>query len=306
MPHHHHHQHGAPIQSLSTVFILSITLNLLYVGIEALVGLSQHSLGLLSDAGHNLSDVFSLLLALLAYRLAAIPQTRRFTYGYRRAGILVALANAIILLIAIGAIVIESIHKFAQPAPHLDGSTIATTAGIGIIVNGLTAWLLMRKQAHDINIHGAYLHMLADTLVSIGVVLSGIAVTLTGWTIIDPIISLIIAAVILASTLRLLNESVRLAIDAVPEQIDRDAIETLFTRQDNVIEAHHLHIWALGTTDTALTAHIVVADLKRWEPTKANLKTALATLGITHATLEAETTDSHCHDTNCGTAHHHK
>ena len=169
----------------------------------------------MSDAGHNLGDVFSLLLALIAFKLSATKPNERFTYGYRKGSVLISLLNAIILLVAVGAILLESIHKFANPAP-VDGSAIAWTAAAGIVVNGFTAYLLMRHQKNDINTRGAFLHMAADTLVSVGVVISGIVISLTGWTVIDPIVSIIIAVVILVSTWQLLSESVRMSIDAVP------------------------------------------------------------------------------------------
>ena len=176
---HHTHGHEHRIGSLNGIFIVSIVLNLLFVVVEAAVGFHENSLGLLSDAGHNLGDVFSLLLALLAFKLAKIHSTKRFTYGYRKSTVLVSLLNAIILLAAVGAIILESIHKFNDPVP-VNGAAVSWTAGAGILVNGLTAWLLMKSQKDDLNVRGAFLHMAADTLVSVGVVISGIAISLTG------------------------------------------------------------------------------------------------------------------------------
>lgn len=296
MEHHHHHEHR--ITSLNGIYITAIVLNLSYVIIEAGIGFWSNSLGLLSDAGHNLSDVFSLLLAMIAFKLSSTRSTRRFTYGYRKSSVLISLLNAIILLIAIGAIIIESIHKFRYPA-EVNGSAISWTAGIGILVNGFTAWLLMRQQKHDINTRGAFLHMAADTLVSAGVVVSGIFISLTGFSIIDPVVSLIIAAIILVSTWKLLAESLRMSIDAVPEQIDIDAVQKMMSSVPGVTDVHHLHIWPISTTEIALTAHVVIDDLPKMEEVKGTLKHRLHDAGISHSTLEMETDGSRCHEHTC-------
>ena len=293
MAHEHHHHHTAPTQSLNGIFIFSIVLNVLFVLIEAGVGFWQNSLSLLSDAGHNLSDVFSLLLVLVAFRLAKVHSNEHFTYGYRKSTVLISLLNAVILLIAVGAIVIESIHKFSEPA-QVNGIAISWTAGVGILINGLTALLLMHGQKSDLNVRGAFLHMLADTLVSVGVVISGIVIYYTGWN-----ISLIIAAVILISTWELLADSLRLAVDGIPEGIDRHEIERLLTEDEQVQEVHHVHIWAISTTETALTAHIVLKDLSSWSQVSEHIKHELAEHGISHATLEPETPDAICHNKEC-------
>ena len=298
MEHHHHHHHSVPTQSLNGIFILSIILNGLFVLIEAGVGLWQNSLSLLSDAGHNLSDVFSLLLVLIAFRLAKVQRNERFTYGYRKSTILISLLNAVILLVAVGAIVIESIHKFSEPV-EVNGIAVSWTAGVGILINGATALLLMRGQKSDLNVRGAFLHMAADTLVSIGVVISGIVIHYTGWTVIDPIVSLIIAAVILISTWELLSDSLRLAVDGIPEGVDLQEIEQLLVAEEHVKEAHHIHVWAISTTETALTAHVVLDNLACWPQVSEHLKHTLAEHGISHATLDPETPDSHCHDHEC-------
>lgn len=298
MEHHHHHHHSAPAQSLNGIFILSIILNGLFVLIEAGVGLWQNSLSLLSDAGHNLSDVFSLVLVLIAFRLAKLQRNERFTYGYRKSTILISLLNAVILLVAVGAIVIESIHKFSEPT-EVNGIAVSWTAGVGILINGATALLLMRGQKSDLNVRGAFLHMAADTLVSVGVVISGIIIHYTGWTIIDPIVSLIIAAVILISTWELLSDSLRLAVDGIPDGVDLQEIEQLLVEEEHVKETHHIHVWAISTTETALTAHIVLDDLACWPEVSERLKHELSEHGIAHATLEPETPDSHCHDREC-------
>ena len=295
---HHHHHHAAPTQSLNGIFVFSIVLNILFVLIEAGVGLWQDSLSLLSDAGHNLSDVFSLVLVLVAFRLAKVHSNPRFTYGYRKSTVLISLLNAVILLVAVGAIIIESIHKFSEPT-DVNGIAVSWTAGVGILINGLTALLLMHGQKNDLNVRGAFLHMAADTLVSVGVVISGIVIFRTGWTFIDPIVSLIIAGVILVSTWELLSDSLRLAVDGIPEGIDSKEVEQLLLADEHVTEAHHLHIWAISTTETALTAHIVVDNLNCWPEVSEHLKHSLSEHGICHATLEPETADAPCHHKEC-------
>ena len=297
---HEHHHHVEQLTSLNGVFILSIILNLLFVLVEAGVGIGTGSLGLLSDAGHNLSDVFSLLLALIAFRLATSHATKRFTYGYRKSSVLISLLNAIILLVAVGVIFVESVHKLTDISSiELSGSAISWTAGIGILVNGFTAWLLMRQQAHDVNTRGAFLHMLADTLVSVGVVISGIVISLTGWNWIDPVIGILIAIIILISTWKLLAESLRLSIDAVPESIDPDDIVEEMKEVSGVTDVHHLHIWPISTTEVALTAHVVLDDLKTMTDTVPALKKKLKDHGIGHSTLEVETPDSPCEEHDC-------
>lgn len=295
---HHHHHHAAPTQSLNGIFILSIILNGLFVLIEAGVGLWQDSLSLLSDAGHNLSDVFSLLLVLIAFRLAKVQRNERYTYGYRKSTILISLLNAVILLVAVGAIVIESIHKFSEPT-EVNGIAVSWTAGVGILINGATALLLMRGQKSDLNVRGAFLHMAADTLVSIGVVFSGILIYYTGWTVVDPIVSLIIAAVILVSTWELLSDSLRLAVDGIPDGVELQEIEQLLLAEEHVKGAHHIHVWAISTTETALTAHVVIDDLSCWPQVTEHIKHTLAEHGINHATLEPETEEHQCCDKEC-------
>ncbi|MBP5381915.1 MAG: cation transporter [Bacteroidales bacterium] len=299
--HHHHHHHGADLQAagaLRGIYILSIVLNLSFVFVEAGIGLWKGSLGLLSDAGHNLGDVFSLLLALIAFKLSATRPNERFTYGYRKGSVLISLLNAIILLVAVGAILMESVRKFAHPAP-VDGSAVAWTAAAGILVNGLTAFLLMRHQKNDINTRGAFLHMAADTLVSVGVVISGIVISLTGWTVIDPIVSVVIAVVILVSTWRLLSESVRMSIDAVPESVSPSEVLAEMLEVQRVSDVHHLHIWPISTTETALTAHIVLSEGAESEEVVPEVKKHLKHCGISHATLETERKGHACGEQEC-------
>ena len=294
--HHHHHHHA--IERLSTIYIVAVALNLAFVIVEVIAGVVGHSLGLLSDAGHNLSDVFSLLLAMVALKLASSHATRRFTYGYRKASVLISLLNAIILLVAVGAIMVESVRKFMHPS-DVNGTLIIWTAAVGIVINGLTAWALSRQQQHDINTRGAFLHMMADTLVSAGVVVSGVVINLTGWTIVDPIIGLVIAVVILVSTWSLLSESLRMSTDAVPEGFDVDDVKQKIESQEGVLNVHHLHIWPISTTETALTCHVVIPSSDRLEEVTDRVKHLLDEMGIHHSTLELETSSSHCHDHDC-------
>ncbi len=300
--HHHHHHHAHAIERLSTIYVVAVALNLTFVVVEAAAGFIGNSLGLLSDAGHNLSDVFSLLLAMVALKLASSHATKRYTYGHRKASVLISLLNAIILLVAVGAIIVESIGKFFNPA-EVNGTLIIWTATVGIVINGLTAWALSRQQQHDINTRGAFLHMLADTLVSIGVVVSGIVIKYTGWSIVDPIIGIVIALVILVSTWNLLSESLRMSTDAVPEGFDVDDIAQKIESQEGVLNVHHLHIWPISTTETALTCHIVIPEAAMLEEVTDRVKHLLDDLGIHHSTLELETRSSHCHEHECCSTH---
>ena len=276
---------------------IAIILNLLFVGVEAGVGLWQNSLSLLSDAGHNLSDVFSLVLVVVGMHLVKVHSDEHYTYGYKKSTILISLANALLLLVAVGVIIAESVHKLREPAA-IDGTVISWTAGVGILINGVTTLLLMRGQKGDLNIRGAFLHMAADTLVSIGVVISGIVIKHTGWFIIDPIISMVIAIVILISTWDLLRDSIRLALDGVPEGIEVDEVAELMRDNEHVRDVHHLHIWAMSTTENALTAHVVIDDEHEAAAVRKALKEALSTKGITHATIEIESGDACC-DKEC-------
>ena len=295
---HHHHHHAHAIEKLSTIYIVAVALNLAFVIVEAVAGIVGNSIGLLSDAGHNLSDVFSLLLAMIALKLASSHATKRFTYGHRKASVLISLLNAIILLVAVGAIIVESVEKFFNPT-EVNGTLIIWTAAVGIVINGLTAWALSRQQKHDINTRGAFLHMLADTLVSVGVVISGVVIKYTGWTVVDPIIGLVIAVVILVSTWELLSESLRMSTDAVPEGFDVDDITKKIEDVDGVLNVHHMHIWAISTTETALTCHIVIPEAAMLEEVTDRVKELLDSIGIHHSTLEMETNSSHCHDHDC-------
>lgn len=293
---HHHHHHDLSADAVKgRAFMLGIILNTLFVIGEFAAGFLFNSMGLLADAGHNLGDVSGLLISLAAFLLAKKRYLPNYTYGLRKGTIWASLLNAAILLIAVGAIVTECIRKFLHPS-EVGGWPIIITAGIGVVINGLTVFFFQREKEHDLNVKGAYLHMLADTMVSVGVVLSGVLILWTGWDITDPLIGLVIAAVILFSTWGLLKESVRLAMDGVPAGIHVETIRKHMLEEPNVEAVHHLHIWPISTTENALTAHVVLADLQKLEETKKRLHEELEEHGICHATLEFESRTAQCPD----------
>lgn len=291
MAHEHHHHHHHPTltydQTTGRNFILGIVLNLAFVLVEAGAGLWLGSLALLSDAGHNLSDVFSLLLALLAFRMMRIQPSQKYTYGYKRMTILVSLVNALLLFVAVAAILWSSVEKILHPSP-VQGDVVAWVAGIGILVNAFTAYLFFKGKDRDLNVKGAYLHMAADTLVSVGVLVAGVVIQLTGWYIVDPLIGIVVGVAILFSSWGLLRDSMTLTLDGVPRGIDPKKVKQTMLDQKGVIGVHHLHIWALSTTENALTAHVVVDDLAEEKEIKHAVKDALTGVGIQHATLELE------------------
>ena len=288
MAHSHSHDHPRTLDHLNRAFMIGIVLNLSFVAVEFIAGLRFDSIALISDAGHNLSDVISLVLALIAFKLAHIRPNARYTYGYKKSTVLVSLLNACLLLIAVGAILVESIRKLYDPQP-VAGESIAWVAGIGIAINAFTAWLFIRDKEKDLNVKGAYLHMAADTLVSVGVVVSGLLIGRTGWYVIDPIMGIAIALIILFSTSKLLLTSLRLSLDGVPEGIDSEKIsKELLDSLPEIRDIHHLHIWAISTTENALTAHVVIRSLDEMDTVKHYLRKRLSEYGIRHATLEFE------------------
>ena len=296
---HHEHHRNMDVAQAGQTLVVGIVLNVLFVVVELIMGWRYNSLGLLSDAGHNVGDVFSLVLALVAYRLMRVQASKRFTYGYRKSTVLVSLLNAIILLVAVGAIVVEAVRKLQSPA-DVNGEAVSWTAALGIVINGITAYMLMQSRKDDLNLRGAFLHMAADTLVSVGVLLSGLAIMWWGITIIDPIISLVVAGVILISTWRLLTDSLCLSIDGVPAHIDVDEVMQSVNSIEGVVEVHHLHIWAISTTQNALTAHIVIDNIDNMEIIKTAVKSRLSDKGISHITIEVEAQGvSSCHEHDC-------
>lgn len=290
MTHAHNHTHPAPT-AVGRALTIGIVINLVYAAIECGIGLWQGSMGLVADAGHNLSDVAGLALALIAVRLAQRRASARYTFGYRKASVLISLLNALLLLAAVAGIVWECIEKFLDPQP-VGGWTVAVTAAVGVAVNFFSARLLTAGRQDDLNIRGAYLHMVLDALVSVGVVVSGVAIGLTGWEIVDPIVGLIVAAVIVYSSWHLLTASLRLAVDGVPDGVDPETLRQAMLQVEGVSDIHHLHVWALSTTQNALTAHVVVGDLARSEAVRHALRETLSAHGIDHATLEVETRET--------------
>jgi cobalt-zinc-cadmium efflux system protein len=256
--HHGHHGHSHAPASFGTAFAVGVALNAGFVIVEVVYGLVAHSLALVADAGHNLSDVFGLLLAWGAAVWAKRPATDRHTYGWRRSSVLAALANAMFLLASVGVIAWEAVQRFRAPAP-IAAPTMIWVSALGIAINGVTAWLFMAGRKGDLNIRGAFQHMLADAMISAGVVVAGIVIMFTGWLWLDPVVSLVLVAVIVAGTWNLLCDSFNLALDAVPAGIDKTAVQKYLAALPGVADVHHLHIWGLGTTDTALTAHVVLA-----------------------------------------------
>lgn len=298
---HHGHGHGhghahdhAPPARWDRAFAIGIALNLAYVVAEAGAGLALGSVALLADGGHNLSDVLSLAVAWGGAALARRTPSKRFTYGLKGSTILAALANALLLLVALGAIALEAVQRFAAPS-HVPGLTVSAVAAVGIAVNAATAWLFARGREGDVNIRGAYLHMLSDALVSAGVVIAGVVIWLTGAAWIDPLASLVIAALIFWQTWGLLRETVEMALAAVPRGIDYDAVEVALAALPGVTEVHDLHIWPMSTTEPGLTAHLAIPG---GHPGDAFLHDAQEMLhhrfGIGHATIQVETGAGPC------------
>ncbi|QDU86800.1 Cadmium, cobalt and zinc/H(+)-K(+) antiporter [Pirellulimonas nuda] len=284
----HNHSHHQTTVNYGRVFAIGIGLNLAYVAVEAGFGFWNGSLALLSDAGHNLSDVVGLLLAWGGHALSRFTPTTRHTYGWGGSTILAALFNALILLAAVGAIVLEAVQRLITPAP-VGGPTIAVVALVGVVVNTVTALLFVAGSKHDLNLRGALLHMAADAAVSLGVVIAGLAIWYTGAQWIDPVTSLLVAAVVFFATWGLLKESVNLSIQAVPQGIDPVEVARFLAQVDGVASIHDLHIWAMSTTQNALTVHLVTPDLERTDPFLHQLKHDLHDrFGIDHMTVQIE------------------
>ena len=299
--HSHHHDHSAKLTSVNTAFIIGIILNFLFVIIEVIVGLFIHSLSLLSDAGHNLADVGALALSLLAFRLMKVKSNKKYTYGYRKTSIIVALFNAMVLLVSIGAIAYEAVHRFISPEP-IQGATISIVAGIGILINATTALLFLRDKDKDMNIKSAYLHLMSDAIVSLGLVIGGIVIFYTHWFWIDSVLSIVVALVILLSTWRLLKDSLRLSLDGVPENIHLDDIKATAMKITGVKDLHHIHVWAISTSENALTAHLVLQNdlsIEQEQKIKHELKHKFEHQNIHHITIETERENEHCEKGEC-------
>lgn len=300
-----HHHHGDP-NDHGRAFVIAIALNTVFVVVEFAYGFIANSTALMADAGHNLSDVLGLLLAWGATILARRTPNERYTYGLRSTSILAALANAMFLMVACGAIAWEAMQRFSQP-PVVAGLTVTLVAGLGIVINGLSAWLFVKGSKGDLSIRGAYLHMAADAAVSLGVVVAGATMMFTGWYWLDSVTSLVIVVVIVLGTWGLLRDSVQLALSAVPAHIDVSAVETYLRQSPGVTDVHDLHIWGMSTTESALTVHLVIPE---GYPGDAFMDDLMRTLkerfSVQHSTLQVEqgTTDHVCSLHPAGIAAH--
>ncbi len=282
------HAHGVVTQGINTRMAIAVALNLIFVVIEAGFGFLSNSVALIADAGHNLSDVLGLVFAWTAMYLGRRPPGARFTYGLGRSSVLAALANAVLLLLACGAIAWEAVGRLASP-PAVAAGTVMGVAASGIVINGTSAWLLHAGSHGDLNRRSAFIHMLGDAAVSVGVLLSGALIMFSGWSRIDPIVSLLIVAAILVSTWGLLRDSLHLSLDGVPASVNSSAVMSYLADQRGVTDVHDLHIWALSTTSVALTAHLVVPDRGAEDALLNSITPNLKRrFHIHHATLQIE------------------
>ncbi len=300
---HHNHDHAPVLTNVNKAFIIGISLNFIFVIAEVVAGLITHSLSLLSDAGHNLADVGTLALSLLAFRLMKVKSNEHFSYGYRKTSILAALFNAVLLLVSIGAIIYEAIQRFLHPEP-VPGLIISIVAGIGIFINATTALLFFRNKEKDINIKSAYLHLISDAVVSAALVVGGIVIIYTGWFWIDSALSVVVAIVILITSWGLLRDSLRLSLDAVPANVKIDKLKAVALKIDGVKDLHHIHVWAISTTENALTAHLVVnktVSIENEQLIKRGLRHELLHQNVHHVTLETEWEGELCSEAACET-----
>ena len=296
---HHHHDHGHHHDhhhaDFGRAFAIGISLNLIFVAVEVVYGLKANSTALLSDAGHNLSDVLGLAIAWGGAKLAARPPTKRYTWGLRSSSILAAMANGLLLMVALGAIALEALQRIADPQP-VAGPVMMAVAAVGIVINGVTALLFARGRKGDINIRGAFLHMVGDAAVSAAVVVAGLLILWTGVSLIDPVLSLIIAALIFWQTYGLLSKSVAMSLGAVPEGIDYDAVADALAAQPGVARVHDLHIWPSSTTETVLTAHLVMPNGPPGDSFLSALSKVLHDrFDIDHMTIQIEQGDADSH-----------
>jgi cobalt-zinc-cadmium efflux system protein len=286
--HAHGHAHALPQDGVSLRMGVAVALNLIFVLVEGGFGFISNSVALIADAGHNLSDVLGLVCAWGALVLGRRPPGAKFTYGLGRTSVLAALANAVLLLLACGAIAWEAVSRLAAPPP-VAGRTVMMIAAVGIVINGISAWMLHAGSHGDLNRRSAYIHMLSDAAVSAGVLISGLLILFTGWSLLDPIVSIVIVAVILTTTWRLLRDSLTLSLDGVPASVNSSAVMSYLADQRGVTDVHDLHIWALSTTSVALTAHLVVPDRGAEDALLTSLTPDLKRrFRIHHATLQIE------------------
>lgn len=286
--HGHNHGHSHAPANYGFAFGFGIILNTIFIIVEIIFGILGDSLALLADAGHNVSDVLGLIIAWIAVWLGKKSPTNKRTYGFKKSSILAALFNAVFLLVAIGAIAWEAIQRFSSPEP-VAGKTVIIVAFIGIVINTVTALLFMSGRKNDLNIRGAFLHMAADALVSLGVVIAGFIILWTGWQWLDPLVSLVISIVILFGTWGLLNDSINLSLDAVPEGIDIIKIKDYFSGLPTILEVHDLHVWGMSTTEAALTVHLIRSEIDNNDELLQKLTKELHDqFSIEHATIQIE------------------
>lgn len=295
MAHNHSHTISNPSE-INRSFLIGITLNAIYVVVEIIFGLQNNSTSLLSDAAHNIGDISGLLLAFLAFKLQKIKPSKVFSYGLKKGSIVTSFINSILLAFAIGAIAWEGVHKIMNPQP-LSGTTIILVALMGVIINFISALLFKKNQKEDLNIKAAYWHLMADAMVSLGVVLSGVLIHYYHWYILDGIAAIIIAIVVLFSTWRLFKDSAIAILDGVPASVNSDEIKEHLIGIKDVKDIHHMHIWGVSTNENALTAHIVVSDFENIPAIKSLLKEELKEHNITHSTLEFELPTENCEET---------
>ena len=287
---HHGHHHGS--MDFGRAFAIAATLNIALVIAQIVFGVLANSVALIADAGHNLGDVLGLLLAWGAHGMARWQPTKRYTYGFRSASILAALFNGIILLVATGAIAWEALRRLSGMT-EVAGVTVMVVAAVGIAVNGLSAWLLMAGREGDLNVRGAFLHMLGDAAISLGVVAAGAIIFATGWNWLDPVASLVIAVLVVWGTWGLLREAIMMSLDAVPRGVDGGRVESYLRGLPGVSEVHDLHIWAMSTTETAMTAHLVRPGAGLDDHLLHEICHELEhRFGISHATLQIEAGDT--------------
>lgn len=293
----HNHSHTVTdARDINRSFMVGIALNTVYVIVEIIYGWQINSTSLLSDAAHNVGDISGLLLAFLAFRLQKIKPSKIFSYGFKKGSIVTSFINSILLAFAIGAIAWEGVHKIINPSP-LSGTTIMWVAGIGVIINFVSALLFRKSQKGDLNLKAAYWHLMADALVSLGVVVSGILIHYFQWFALDGITAIAIAVVVLISTWRLFKDSAIAILDGVPASIDPDEIESHLLTIDGVIDIHHIHIWGMSTSENALTAHIQIESADRLIDIKKALKKELKSHNIQHSNLEFELASENCTET---------
>lgn len=293
---HDHHDHKVEPANMNKAFVAGILLNIGFVIVEVIAGFYNNSLSLLSDAGHNLADVGALALSLLAYKMLSIRSNDHYTYGYRKTSILVALFNAVVLLVSIGIIAYEGFRRFFHPG-ELKGLNISLVAGVGMVINFISARLFFRQKEKDLNVRSAYLHLMADAVISAGIVAGGILMYYLKWFWLDPLISIIVALVILVSTWHLLRQSLRLSLDGVPDDIKVAEIRTMAMGMQGIKDLHHIHVWAMSTTENALTGHLVFyanVTQQQQQVIKSALRHSLEHKNIHHITLETEIENEGC------------